>query len=129
MSSGIGAGNRSSPSQSDGVRTPDMLRALIRELNGPGGLSFRKIALLEEFAPVPAGTLCSFAGGAPMPFKWYPRFGWSRSVEVELVSGSSLPTGLQVLGAERCCQCGAPFASNHPLRRRCFSCSPYRGRR
>ena len=37
-------------------------------------LSFRKIALLAEFAPIPAGTLCAIYNGKPIPKKWLQHF-------------------------------------------------------
>lgn len=60
------------------VRESDTMRERLNSLRGSadgGGLSWREIARLEEFAPCPAGTLCAFAKGAEMPRKWRARFG------------------------------------------------------
>ena len=38
----------------------------------------------------------------------------------------SIPSGSQSLGARFCINCKQPFISNHPRRRKCFSCSPCR---
>ena len=41
---------------------------------------------------------------------------------------AAIPFGAQALFAQRCA-CGQHFISNHPLRKKCFRCSPYRKRR
>ncbi|MDI6770108.1 MAG: hypothetical protein QMD04_10605 [Anaerolineales bacterium] len=41
------------------------------------------------------------------------------------ITGGEVPNGSQVIGAS-CCACGQWFISNHPRRRKCFICSPYR---
>lgn len=47
---------------------------------------------------------------------------------VEVVPmGGNIRAGAQVLGSIYCNACGEPFVSNHPRRRKCFRCSPYRG--
>jgi len=45
-----------------------------------------------------------------------------------VMNGNAIPSGSQVLHAEFC-KCGQPYISNHPLRKRCFKCSPYRGKK
>jgi hypothetical protein len=37
--------------------------------------------------------------------------------------------GSQVIGAVECCVCGQWFVSNHPKRKRCFICTPFRSRK
>lgn len=49
------------------------------------------------------------------------------AVSVVVVMGE-VPAGSQAISAQQC-ECGQWFVSNHPRRRRCFLCSPYRGRR
>ena len=72
-------------------------------------------------------TLWSIAkGNRPVPAKWREKFGLPPVSTVEPIAGE-IPHGAQALGAMRC-ECGMPFISNHPRRRRCFICSPYRGK-
>jgi len=51
------------------------IRIRLQELHDSGGLSWRKIAALPEFSPLPPGTLCSWAKTGHLPRKWYHRFG------------------------------------------------------
>ena len=44
-----------------------------------------------------------------------------------IVIAGEVPAGSQVLSADRCA-CGQYFISNHPRRKRCFMCSPYKRR-
>jgi hypothetical protein len=44
------------------------------------------------------------------------------------MNGRQIPDGSQALMALRC-DCGQYFISNHPRRRKCYKCSPYRGKR
>jgi len=57
------------------------------------------------------------------------RLGMSVISEVEFVSEKSQATSrkLQAVGVDICTVCGEGFVSNHPRRRKCFRCSPYRG--
>ena len=48
--------------------------------------------------------------------------------EVESMSGN-IPEGSLALGAIVCIKCEQSFISNHPRRRKCFICSPYRSRK
>jgi hypothetical protein len=45
-----------------------------------------------------------------------------------LAIDNEIPDGSQVLKASHCIECNQPFVSNHPRRRKCFLCSPYRGK-
>lgn len=47
---------------------------------------------------------------------------------VVIIGGGSIPPGCQVISASMC-ECGQPFISNHPARKKCFICSPYRKRK
>lgn len=58
-----------------GVTKRDIIRIRLQELHGSAGLSWRKIAALPEFAPLPPGTLCSWAKTGKLPRRWYARFG------------------------------------------------------
>lgn len=48
--------------------------------------------------------------------------------EIESMDGN-IPEGSLALGAIACRKCGQSFISNHPRRRKCFICSPYRSRK
>lgn len=41
--------------------------------------------------------------------------------------GQAIPSGAQAHHALQC-RCATWFIPNHPLRKRCFDCSPYRGK-
>ncbi len=45
-----------------------------------------------------------------------------------VVMAGEVPAGSQAVAALQC-ECGQWFIANHPRRRRCFVCSPYKGRR
>lgn len=49
----------------------------------------------------------------------------ARAATVYVIGGGEIPEGAQVVSASMC-ECGQPFISNHPARRKCFICSPYR---
>lgn len=49
---------------------------------------------------------------------------WAVAV-VYVVTGEEVPPGAQVYSYS-VCACGQPYISNHPARKRCFICSPYR---
>ena len=55
-------------------------------------------------------------------------FGLADYHAIVIVGPGVVPPGTQVITAEQC-SCGAWFIPNHPRRRRCFVCSPYRGRK
>lgn len=57
------------------VRTPDIVSKALFELNRYQHLSWRKIALLDDYSGIPPGTLSSIAKGYPVPRKWYARLG------------------------------------------------------
>lgn len=48
---------------------------------------------------------------------------------VQCMVDEVLPPGTQVMGSACCARCGRPFVPNHPLRKKCYICAPYRGRR
>jgi hypothetical protein len=96
-------------------------------LHGTQHLPFRKIALLGEFEGIPAGTLCAIAKGEKVPDKWRRRLGLTLTATVYVIGGSVIPPGAQVISASLC-ECGQPYISNHPARKKCFICSPFRKR-
>jgi len=57
------------------VRTPDIVSKALITLKGITGYSWRKIALLDDYNPIPAGTLCAIAKGYPVPKRWRQKLG------------------------------------------------------
>ena len=98
----------------------------LKELRGTSGLSWHKIAALDEFRPIPAGTLHKMVKTGRIGPKWRGRLGLPEQAKVESINGS-IPDGSVSLGA-LLCGCGRWFISNHPRRKRCFVCGPYRGK-
>ena len=49
------------------VRKGDVMRERLNKLHNEEGVSWRKIAKMPEFKGIPAGSLCSYAGG------WEPK--------------------------------------------------------
>ena len=47
---------------------------------------------------------------------------------VVVVTGGVIPPGAQVVSAE-VCECGQWYIPNHPARKHCFICSPYKRRK
>lgn len=112
------------------VRNPDTLRERLNALHDTSGLSWRKIAALDEFAGISAGTLCSIANGwEPAGAELRHALGLPATVPVIPVNGAVIPPRTQVHHADECVDCARPFVSNHPRRQRCFICSPFRGKR
>ena|SRR3990167_5569303 len=57
------------------VRNPDIVSKELRSLKGTTGLTWRKIALLDDYSPIPAGTLSTIAKDGYIPRKWRLRLG------------------------------------------------------
>lgn len=53
---------------------------------------------------------------------------WQPMAEVASVNGT-IHQGAVSLGDRQCVACGRWYISNHPRRRKCFICSPYKGQR
>ena len=106
-----------------GVTTCDMVQDEIKSLHGMYG-SWREVQK-HEHPDIPFGTLSRIANDGYVPKKWYLYFGIPLPANVIAVAGI-IPNGSQALLANQC-SCGAWFISNHPRRRKCFVCSPYRG--
>lgn len=56
----------------------DIVRAGLGVLRRGYGLAWRDIAALDEYAGIPAGTLCSIAKGGEVPRKYRRRLGVSK---------------------------------------------------
>jgi len=90
------------------------------------GHSWRKIASGGDFGFIPARTLNSiYHGKRDFPKKYRARLGLFPPATVYVVTDGDVPPGTQVISASLCA-CGQWFVSNHPARKRCFICSPYR---
>lgn len=53
-----------------GCQDADIIQAELKHLNRSLGLPFREIAALDEYYPIPFGTLCSIANSGHIPKKW-----------------------------------------------------------
>ncbi len=58
-----------------GVRNPDIVCERLNYLHTVDCMPWRKIASLDEYKGIPAGTLSSIARGYPIPHKWLRRLG------------------------------------------------------
>jgi hypothetical protein len=65
------------------------------------------------------------AGEEPKDPKIRRAVGLADYHQVVVVAGGDVPPGTLVISASLC-ECGQWFISNHPRRKRCFICSPYR---
>ena len=84
--------------------------------------SWRRVA--KEFDGIPPGTLCTYAKTGYLPNRYRQRLGLPVVASVAPVM-EPIPNGAQALFAVRC-ECGRWYISNHPRRKRCYLCSPYR---
>jgi len=104
-----------------------VLRLEIQQMRQDPKLPYRKIA-----AKFPKGisgaTIQQIENGRIPGPKISAILGIPYSAHVSVIGGGNVPDGAQAVSATRCA-CGQWFISNHPCRRRCFVCSPYRGRR
>lgn len=57
------------------VRNPDIVSNELHRLNTVDGMPWRKIANLDDYRGIPAGTLAAIAKGYPIPKKWARRLG------------------------------------------------------
>ena len=99
------------------VRTCDSIKERLTVLHRANGLTFREIAALPEFTPVPAGTLCTIFKGGEVPKKWRTRFGMT-----------------EFLPAPACAKCGkvhttARCTEGKQPRRRWVRCAGHAGGR
>ncbi len=105
-----------------GVTTPDIIQENVKSLYDTYG-SWRRVQNCAH-PIIPFGTLQRIAKDGYIPKKWYLYFGIPLPANVVAVVGV-IPDGSQALLALQC-ECGAWYISNHPRRRKCFVCSPYR---
>ncbi len=77
----------------------------------------------HEYGLNPA-TARMIANGYIPKEKLCARLGLPPQGRVSIVFGA-VPDGSQVLAAQQCA-CGQWFISNHPARKRCFICGPYK---
>ena len=91
------------------------------------GMSWRQIANLDEYKGIPFGTLDSIAHGLEPKRKHRQQLGLPPVSDVIYLYGY-IPTGEAISVGAVLCECGQLFISNHPARKRCFICSPYRRR-
>jgi hypothetical protein len=65
------------------VKTSDMIRDEIATTKRATGLTWRGLAALPQFSPIPHGTLWAIYHGYPVPKKWRKRLGVVEPVEIE----------------------------------------------
>ena len=88
------------------------------------GLSWHKLARIYN---IPCSTLWDIARGKPIPSIHYLKLGLEPpEANIHIIAGI-VPNGSVSLGALQC-KCGQWFISNHPCRKYCFICSPYKQR-
>ena len=105
-----------------GVTTCDIVQAEMKSLYDTYG-SYRKVQN-NAHPKIPFGTIQRIIKEGYVPKKYYNYFNIPLPANVIAIAGI-VPDGTQVLFAIQC-QCGRFFISNHPRRRKCFVCSPYR---
>lgn len=89
--------------------------------------SLRRIAKEDYRGEITHATVQRILEGAePKDPKIRAAIGLPAYQQVVAVTGEAIPTGAQVISASYCKVCGRPFISNHPRRRKCFICGPYR---
>jgi hypothetical protein len=110
------------------VRTPDTVKDRLNYFHDTIGLTWREIANLGDYKGIPAGTLCSVAHGAEPKHAHRAQLGLPPISDVIYLYGY-MPTGEAISIGAILCGCGQLFISNHPARKRCFICSPWRGKR
>ena len=116
--------------------TIDELRRKILDIRGRNGdpkLSWAKVH--REIVPAGRQDQVSVAlvyrvarepGYEPKDLEIRDILGLDRESAVVFVDGRTRPRA-QAVGAVQCA-CGQWYVSNHPRRRRCFKCSPFRGK-
>ena len=71
------------------IRNGVFMRERLNKLHNEDGLSWRKIAQMPEFKGIPAGSLCSYAGGwEPKTERARRRFGLQTTVMIPQVRGT-----------------------------------------
>lgn len=81
----LDAEEQSRPESRRGVQSLDMARERLSRLHDIGGLSWRKIAALDEYKGIPPGTLCAIAKGREPKNNEHRRIlGLSEIIEIEV---------------------------------------------
>ena len=88
------------------VRTPDIVQDELYTHKRASTLTWCEMAALDEYYPIPQGTLCAIANGADIPKKWYrklkvttPR---ARCLRPETVEVSKVDPVSAARSIERC---------------------------
>ena len=67
-----------------GVQGQDIIREQLNRLHDIDGLPWRKVALLDAYKGIPAGSLCSYAMGRPIKNLEHRRiFGLPLIIEID----------------------------------------------
>lgn len=107
----------------------ERLRAALNAAHKKLG-NWRAVAALPEYSDpepaIPFGTLAGIAGGRRVPQKWRRRLRVPEEGTVTVLQGEAVDGAVAL--RLQACSCGVWYVSNHPRRRRCFSCSPYGGK-
>ena len=89
------------------------------------GYSWRDIEELPAYEHISLPTLRRISLGIEPGPKVRKQLGLPPAGEVYYVLGGEVPEGTLAIRAERC-DCGQWYISNHPRRKRCFMCRPYK---
>lgn len=92
------------------------------------GYSWRDISYLECYKNVSAPALRRIHLGEEPGNRIRAKLGLPAVSTVVIIGGGVVPAGAQVIYANEC-ECGQWYISNHPRRKRCFMCRPYKARK
>ncbi len=106
------------------VRNAYTVLETIKVLRETHGMSWREISQDTRFGGISFATLNAIYRGRNPSKKTRAMLGLPDEARVVVVYGE-IPDGTQAIRADRCA-CGQWYISNHPRRRKCFQCSPYR---
>ena len=113
-----------------GVRAPYTFKEVIAVIRAKknAGKSFRQIAKDDYKGLVSHAVIQRVLDGLePQDPKIREVLGLpAKAATVYVIGGGEIPEGAQVISASMCA-CGQPYISNHPARKRCFICAPYKG--
>jgi hypothetical protein len=88
-------------------------------------MSWRRIAqTVPEYIGLSIGSLDRIAHGIEPGSKVRRQLGLPPTMTVAVMGGEITP-GAQAIG-ESLCPCGQTYISNHPRRKHCFACRPFR---
>ncbi len=109
------------------VSALDEIRREIKQMRDGDGLSLRKIQAQPRYEGISIASIDRIYHGQEPGPKVRAALGLPQIGTVIVIGGGSIPAGAQVVRAELC-KCGEWFISNHPRRKKCFVCSPFRRR-